>query len=286
MLRAGPFSEDSVISLVNRRFIPFFFDIGKDSFAGDDDARDFLIKLKPEYGKSSVPTPPCFVFTPDGKLLTEIDNYTDAHKFLDILKKVLEKNSEYNKLDSTESKLVEKANKEGAFTDLLEAGKLYAELSEYGKAEDYYRSAIEKGKDKKWLALFHLGRLFSKMENWKEMIKCFSITGKMEPRELAQFKDDMELEMIYEDLCKKDFKAAKAALVHVMKRYPDSDRLGEMKYNLALAHYKLGEKEEAKKIWKDLKKNVNRDRWVRRATQNLNPPFGTDNPCDSKYVLR
>lgn len=286
MLRAGPFSEDSVISLVNRRFVPFFFDIGKDSFAGDDDAREFLIKLKPEYGKSSVPTPPCFVFTPDGKLLTEIDNYTDARTFSEKLKQILDKNSEYNKLDDTEKKIIEKADKEEGFTDLIEAAKLHQELLEYDKAEKYYRSAIEKGKEKKWIALFYLGQLFSRLENWREMTKCFSVTGKSESNIMAQFRDDMELEMVYEDLSKKDYKAAKAGLSHIIKNFPDSDRTSEIKYNLGLAHYKLGEKEEAKKIWKELKKSVKRDRWVRRATQNLNPPFGTDNPCDSKYILR
>ena len=44
MLRAGPFSDERVTGLANRRFVPFFFDLSVRGAAGDPDARRFLVQ--------------------------------------------------------------------------------------------------------------------------------------------------------------------------------------------------------------------------------------------------
>ena len=46
MLRAGPFSDERVIAFVNRRFVPFYFDLSNRGAAGDAAAREFVVAMQ------------------------------------------------------------------------------------------------------------------------------------------------------------------------------------------------------------------------------------------------
>ena len=69
MLRAGPFSDERVVRLINRRFIPFYFDLSDRGFAGDPAARKFVVAARREMGGASVSTPQVLFMTPTGKVV-------------------------------------------------------------------------------------------------------------------------------------------------------------------------------------------------------------------------
>lgn len=68
MLRAGPFSDERIVRLANRRFVPFYFDLSNRGVAGDPAARKFVVKERKRLGGRSVPTPPVLFMSPDGEV--------------------------------------------------------------------------------------------------------------------------------------------------------------------------------------------------------------------------
>ena len=78
MLRAGPFSDERVIGLLNRRFVPFYFDLSNHGYAGDPDARKWVVKRRPDMGGMSVNTPPILIMTPEGKVAGKFSNYANS----------------------------------------------------------------------------------------------------------------------------------------------------------------------------------------------------------------
>ena len=97
MLRAGPFSDERILRLANRRFVPFYFDLANRGFAGDADARAFVVKVRPEYGGRGVPTPDLLLMTPDGKQVGKVSNYASADAVYAVMLGVLKKHPEFNK---------------------------------------------------------------------------------------------------------------------------------------------------------------------------------------------
>ena len=89
MLRAGPFSDSRVVTLVNACFVPVYFDLGKGSPAADDAARDFVVRLDPRLGGASVPTPDVFAVTAEGEQLGKASNYATEVDYLEMLRDVV-----------------------------------------------------------------------------------------------------------------------------------------------------------------------------------------------------
>jgi len=102
VLRAGPFSDERIIRLANRRFIPFYFDLSNRGVAGDPDARKFVVAKRKELGGRAVPTPPVLFMSPDGEVLGEVSNYASSNKVLKAMLKVLEENPRFNKPSEAE----------------------------------------------------------------------------------------------------------------------------------------------------------------------------------------
>ncbi|MHC4955555.1 MAG: hypothetical protein ACYTGZ_17020 [Planctomycetota bacterium] len=240
MLRAGPLSDQRVIGLVNRRFIPFFFDLSNRGFAGDPKAREFVVKAKPVLGGRSVPTPPVLFMTPDGKVVGEVSNYASTEAVLKTLRTVMEKNPEYMQPAAEEKSLATPEARARLFIDLL----------------DYTRARKElKGADSSH-AHYLRGHLDRRAGRWTEMKENFAKVRD------PLFQDDVRMELAYRHWVGGKFDELKKALNGFPK---NSNRFTEARYYEGLALFHLGKKEDAQKIWASTIKACSQDPWIYRA---------------------
>ena len=72
-MRAGAFAETRVIDLVNRRFVPFFYNVSADEPGASEPATAFV--------GTKTDNPHAFLaaFTPEGEYLGETAVYADKH---------------------------------------------------------------------------------------------------------------------------------------------------------------------------------------------------------------
>lgn len=239
MLRAGPFSDERIIGLANRRFVPFYFDLNPNGAAGDADARKFVVAARKELGGEGVPTPPVLLMDADGKVLGECDNYAKADKVLAVMQKVLKEHPEFAKESGAESKLAG-----------VERAQLLADLQELdgaAKALDGVAGAK---------AAYLRGRIARMRKDWDAMESALNA---VDDKDLA---DDARMERAYKFWHAKEFEGLRDHL----KDFPkESNRHTEARYLEGLALYKLDEKDAALEVWSSMIKACAQDPWIYRA---------------------
>jgi len=239
VLRAGPFSDERIVRLANRRFVPFFFDLDSGGAVGDKDARAFVVKARKNLGGGSVSTPPILFMNADGEVLGEADNYATADQVYAAMKKVLEKHPDFAKESDAETKLTG-----------LGRAELLVDLGDLGGA----RTVLEKETGAK--AAYALGRVLRMQKEFDAADKAFE---KVDDKDLA---DDVVVEKAYRHWAAGDFEKLRDALKDVPK---ESNRWTEARYYGGLALYHLGEKEKACDFWKETIKASKQDAWVYRT---------------------
>ena len=238
-MRAGPFSNEKVIRLLNRRFIPFHFDLSSHGYLGDQDASDWVKKHLPQFAGSGVSTPPVVFVTPDGKVVGQVDNYAPAETYLAGLQKALKENPEHNKLSEEESKL-----------SGIEKSKLLFDLQQYDEAA----TALKDVKSDE--ASFWRGRIALFQGDSNAAQSHFSEV------KLEELLDDVRMEKAMMLWADNKF----VELAKLLTDFPtDSNRSSQARYFLGLAHFHQDKKDDAKKTWKDLIDHSKEDRWVYRA---------------------
>ncbi|MAG56853.1 MAG: hypothetical protein CMJ83_11220 [Planctomycetes bacterium] len=239
MLRAGPFSDDRVIRLVNRRFVPFYFDLSPRGFAGDANASKFLIEQRPEFGRGRVSTPPVFVMTAKGEVLGEVSNYATTETVLKVLLGVLDKHPEYAKPGTGEDQLTP-----------LERAHLLFDLCDYREA----LAAI--GQDQGQQAQYLRARIHRQLGDWKAHRRALDdIPGNA-------LADLVRMERAYPLWQRKDYPALQKHLTDFPK---ESARYTEARYHLGLALFHQDRRDEAIAVWKDTITGCSQDPWIYRA---------------------
>jgi tetratricopeptide (TPR) repeat protein len=240
VLRAGPFSDERIIRLANRRFVPFFFDLSTSGFAGDADARAFVVKVRPDYGGRGVPTPDVLFMTPQGKLLGQISNYASADQILKAMRRILKEHPEFNKPGADEA---------AAKTPLARARIAYDLL-------DFEAARRELARTEGPEAAYLLGRMAREEGDWKAADEHFA---KVNDEKLL---DDVRMERAYTFWKEKRF----AELRDHLRAFPkESNRYTEARYYEGLAHFHLKKAETALAIWKSTIEASKQDPWVYRA---------------------
>jgi hypothetical protein len=240
VLRAGPLSDERVIRLANRRFVPFFFDLANDGAVGDRDARAFVVKARKELGGGGVPTPPILFMTADGEVLGEVDNYASADAVYAAMKKVLANHADHAKESDDEKKLAG-----------LDRAELLLDLGDLDGA----KALLEKESGAK--AAYALGHVLRLLKEFDAADKAFE---KVDDKELA---DDVRVEKAWRHWVSFDAEKLLAALKEVPA---ESNRWTEARYLEGLALYHSGEKENACDLWKaTIAASKAQDRWLYRA---------------------
>lgn len=240
MLRAGPFSDERVIRLANRRFIPFYFDLSDRGAAGDPDARRFVVARRPELGGRSVATPPVLFMDSRGSVLGEVSNYASADEVLATMLRVLRENPE----------LAHPSPHEEQVQDPVEKARIAMDLQELEEARRILKDAEG---DR---AAFLRARLARWRGDWEALEE--HLRGVQDP-DLA---DDVRMERAYPLWHAGEF----ARLERHLKGFPeDSNRYTEARYHLGLALYHQGRVEPAREVWKATIKGCSQDPWIYRA---------------------
>jgi tetratricopeptide (TPR) repeat protein len=239
VLRAGPFSDERVVALANRRFVPFFFDLSTRGAAGDADARAFVVAARKDLRGAGVATPPVLFMNAKGEVLAEVSNYATADQVLAAMLNVLKENPDVAKPSDDEAKLQGVA-KAQALADLQDLdGALAALEKETGAAAAYLR-----------------GRLARLKRDWDAMERAFE---KVDDAALA---DDVRMERAHRAWAERDFEKLRDAL----KDFPkESNRYTEARYHEGLAHHHLGDPDKALETWKETIKACAQDPWIYRA---------------------
>ena len=240
MLRAGPFSDERILRLASRRFVPFYFDLSPRGFAGDAAATAFVVKARPEYGGRSVPTPEVLIMTADGKLLASVSNYASADDVLNTMRRALKSHPEFDKPGAAEK---------AAKTPLERAG-FRIDLGDYAGARK------ELAKENSAAAHYLLGRLARFDNDFAAAERHFA---KVDDPAL---KDDVEMERAYRYWVTGEFEQLQKHLVEFPR---DSNRFTEARYHLGLALFHLGKIEKATALWKATIKACSQDPWIYRA---------------------
>ena len=250
MLRAGPFSDERVVRLINRRFVPLYFDIAPGGAAADANARAFVLKVKPELGGQAVATPPVLLITPNGELLSEIDNYASEADMLAGLRDVLAKAPEWN-LPSAGEKTLAGAGSE------IERANLRFDLGD----DDGARKILEdESSAEAAVLLAHVCRL---AKDWKALEQALSRVEAARARGSgAEFDDDVRVERAWLHHHERDFAAAAKEVAKIARK---SDRYSESRYLTGLAQWHQGKKDDALATWNSAIDHCSQDPWVYRA---------------------
>lgn len=238
MLRAGPFSDERVVSLINRRFVPFTFDLMPGALH-DAAAKAFLVQRRPEFGGRMISNEPLMVVTPDGEIVGETIRYADTNGVLRLLQRALAKR-----------KLLARPAPAEAQGTPLERARVHIDLLELDRARELL--ADQKGDEAQYL----LGRIARFEQEFKRMERHFARV------EAAHLADDLRMERAYEAWHARRY----ADLAKQLADFPaESNRAAEAAYYRGVALYLLGTKDEALATWKKLVETHDAGPWVYRA---------------------
>jgi tetratricopeptide (TPR) repeat protein len=244
VLRAGPFSDERIIRLVNRRFVPFFFDLFPMGFAVDAKAREFVTKLRPDLATLSVNTPPVLFVDADGQLLREVSNYCSSEELLAALLELLEKHPEHNQ------PLPEEQTATGlrAVEILMDRQQLIA-AAELIEADEFAEEERER-------ASYLRGRLACWQGDWGEAEDWFlEVTS-------AELLDDVRMELAWQLFDCGEFEALEKDLA----LFPSaSNRFSEARYLYGLSLFHQERVEAAREVWKAAIRACSQDPWIYRA---------------------
>ena len=224
---------------MNRRFIPFHFDLNPGSYLGDAEATKWVKKNLPEFSGKSVATPPVVFVTPDGEIVGKVSNYAPTETLIEQMHQVLNANPKFNQWSAAEEKLTD-----------IEKAQMLVDLQKYEEAAKTIAG------DSSEPAQYLLGHLYRVRGDW-ELAETF--LAKVKDNNLL---DDVRMERAHRFWSANDFVGLRKAL----EDFPtESNRYTEARYFEGLALYHQEQTSQAKKIWNDLIKSSKEDRWIYRA---------------------
>jgi len=235
--------------LINRRFVPLYFDLSNNGVMADSDARKFVVRANKSLGGRGVPTPNLMIMTTKGKVVVEVSNYGTTAEVLKGLRRALKKHPEFNQPSELEKN----------HTDDIMAAQIKIDLLEYGAAAKILKQLTKNKKAPDQVhghANYLLGRLARMDRDWQRMA---SHLEKVKSKDLA---DDVRMEQAYRFWYEEDYEQLRDHLSQFPK---DSNRFTEASYHLGLAHYHLDKKKKARKTWSACIKSCSQDPWIYRA---------------------
>ena len=261
-MRAGCFAEKRVIDLLNRRFVPYFFNRGGPGKGHDKAAHKFAT------GKTKNPYAYFAVFTPEGKYLSESDIYANKDDVFKWLKKQLADHPEYAAPTEYEKQILSEAKDATKNSPMrASAATLLEELGEYKKAKAYYRGmATAKGDSEAAcearLALLRIARY---QKRWKEHTKQEERLRKLDTG--GEHAVDLTMERAHRLLAKKKYQKARDLLQPLSRTTAatSSPRLAEIHFHAGVACWFLKDRDWAKFHWCWIVKQLPEDRFYMRA---------------------
>lgn len=300
-MRAGAFTDLRVIRLINRRFIPFYFNTGGPGLGRDDEANQFvdgLARDHEEFARLRIITDPygttsntvayfgAFSTKDDGKLLGLAGgwkNEKEAHdlerlypskdEVFEVLLKVLKDNPDYNKFSTQEQRAIDRAKAQPYDpVALADAAIILEDLGQYDEATKLYREAIANTDSKDPETRESRARIFCALlriaryqKDWQQQEKLLEQIGWARLGRGAGIEADIAMEQGYRLLAEKQYESALEKLTTAIDQYPESKRMGELHFYAGVANFFLEDKPSAYYHWCWIVENIPEDHLSRRA---------------------
>lgn len=261
-MRAGCFAEKRVIDLLNRRFVPYFFNRGGPGKGHDKAAQEFTT------GKTKNPYAYLAAFTPSGEYLGEAEIYADKDDVFAWLKKLLADHPEYALATDYEKQLVEAQEKKELSREsplLMSLARLQEELGEYQDARRAYKRIAAGDPGSEESAQAHLGllRIARYRKRWQEH-ETLEDALRTADKEKA-WAADVAMERGHRLLARKEYQQARELLEPLARAATASSRLAEIHFHAGVACWFLEDRDWAKFHWCWIVENVPEDRFYMRA---------------------
>jgi hypothetical protein len=225
--RAGPLVDDAVVRLIQRRFVPYYFELDERGARYDETAAKLAMELCPDLAFPSVmPTPPVILATPEGKLLSTVSVYVSAADFLDSLASAVAQNEPYGELTASEAGLESRTERAQVLHDLRQ---LDAALEALGDDQSSH-------------AWFLRGAIAQEQERWDEMDAAFKMVTD------DNWKNEISVRELYRYWTIRNLDGIRQLAASLA---PDHPRHQEAMYYLGLACYHSGDRDEALRVWGD-----------------------------------
>lgn len=264
--RAGALCDERIRALIDVRFVPFYFNCFEETAAFDQQALDFVVPEKKEFGKENQSFAggiPVLLMTPQGKLVGEVGTYMSSDVVLAELQRALKKNASFDAPSKAEK----------AAREPFERGRFLLARGDLEGAESFLR------KDAGAEALVLRARIARLSRDWKKHKK---LVAEMKAPEV---EDDAAVERARALLEEGQFAKAAAELHGVAD---SSERVDEARYLEGIAHLGAKDRDAALAIWKALVEGRPQGPWIYRADwayanvlSNPGPSPGMDGSCPS-----
>jgi tetratricopeptide (TPR) repeat protein len=229
-MRAGAFSDERVIALMNRRFVPYYFNRSGKGEGGNAAASAFT------RGKTKNPYAYFAAFSPDGEYLGESELYATKDEVLAWLSKLLEDHPEYGKPAPGEERA------EG-----LAAARVLEETGRFAEARERY-AALGSPLDEARLARYA-----------KDWAAHDAALGRIEAKDQVAAEKGLRL------AAERKWTDARAVLEEALRAHPESARRAEMRFSLGVSCWFLEDREWAKFHWMWVVENLPDDRLYMRC---------------------
>lgn len=263
-MRAGCFAETRVINLMNRRFVPFYFNTSGMGEGDDESAQEFVAgKLENPYVYLSA-----FAAKQGGPHLATSQIYADKDDVFEFLMGLLQKHSEFNSFTSAEQQVLQRAQEHPEDSlALIAAAELLEELGRYGKALPLCMAALETpGNDavraRAWLLAMRMARY---EQNWTGLEVLLEDAEEADGDDLLGLAPSIAMERAYMLLSGKLYGEMRTVLDATIDSYPAARRSGELRFYAGVANYFLGDKDAADYHWCFVQEELPDDHMARRC---------------------
>lgn len=229
-MRAGAFSDERVIALINRRFVPYYFNRSGMGEGGSAAASAFT------KGKTKNPYAYFAAFSPDGTYLGESEIYATKDDIVLWLRKLLDDHPELDKPTPLEERA------EG-----LAAARVLEENGRFAEARGRY-VALGSPLDEARLARY--------AKDWEAHGKALA---------RVEAADEVAAETGLRLVAERKWDDARAHLEKAVRAYPESARRAEMRFALGVACWFLDDRDWAKFHWMWVVENLPDDRLYMRC---------------------
>ncbi|MEO6593879.1 MAG: hypothetical protein ABIP94_03905 [Planctomycetota bacterium] len=254
-MRAGCFAEDRVIDLINRRFVPFYFNRGGPGEGHDAVASKFVDK------QTKNPYAWFAAFRPTGEIVGETELYADKDEVASWLLDLLRKYPEYAKPTEQEASTLAAVD---SAKQRLEGARLAEEVGDYALATQRYE-ALAEADDAAAAVEARLGllRIARHGKQWDVHGSHEKALRAMPGGESVAVHADVERG--YRLVATKDYAAARALLQPLTKRAASTQRHAEAHFLAGVACWFTDDRDWAKLHWGWILEHLADDRLAMRA---------------------
>jgi len=227
-MRGGPFSETRVIELLNRRFVPFYFNTGGPGEGRDAAAHDFVTGKVPNRWAYFA------AFAPDGRILAQTGIYDGTDEVFAWLRALLRRHPEFDRPAAAEAELRKQAGAELAAPEALEVARTCEQLTWYAEGRRAYERVLAVG-DGAQRADAHRGLLRIARADGDWPAHATALATASASAEAAALATDLAIERGLRLLAEKRFATARVELESAIAGAKNSPRLAELHYEAGRA---------------------------------------------------